>query len=71
MYCIKQEPTHASVGSGHIYAKKRNKKKRQVRRAKKNKWIESQRAKPLTPTKTTDALTGDEEQNGKHKKEEN
>ena len=40
-----------------------------MRRVKKKKGIEAQRVKPLTPSRAIDALIGDEEQNGKHKKE--
>ena len=40
-----------------------------MRRAKKRKGIETQRVKRLTPTWTSDALIGDEEQNRKQKKE--
>ena len=46
-------------------AKEREKMERQVRRAKKTKGIEAQRAKHPTPSRTNDALIGDEEQNGK------
>ena len=52
----------------HIYAKERDKKERQERRAKKQKGIEAQRAKPPTSTRVADALIGDEEHN---KKKEN
>ena len=41
-----------------------------MRKAKKKKEIEAQRAKPPTPTQTIDALIGDEERNGKQRKEE-
>ena len=51
----------------HIYAKERDKKDRQERRAKKQKGIEAQRAKPPTSTRVADALIGDEEQNKKRK----
>ena len=47
-----------------------NKKERQVGRTKKKKGIKAQRAKPPTQTRAFDALIGDEEQNGKQKKEE-
>ena len=39
-------------------------------RREKKKGIEVQRVKPLTPTRATDALIGDEEQTGKKKEEE-
>ena len=45
-----------------INAKKRYKKERQVRRAKKKREIEAQRAKPPTPTRAIDVLIGDKEQ---------
>ena len=48
---------------------KGDKKERQVRRAKKKKWIEAQRTKPTTPTWAVDALIGEKGQNGKQKKE--
>ena len=41
------------------------KKERKVRRVKKIKWIKVQRVKHPTPSRLTDALIGDEEQNGK------
>ena len=47
--------------------KKREKKERQVRRTKKRKGVEAQRVKHPTPSQATDALIGDEEQNGKQK----
>ena len=59
----------ATAGYVPINAKDRNENERQVRRAKKKKGIEEQRAKPPTPTRATNALIGDEEQNGKEKKE--
>ena len=40
-----------------------------MRRAKKKKGIEGQMVKPSTPTRAINALIGDEEQNGKQKKE--
>ena len=55
--------------SARTNAKKRNKKERQVRRVKKKKGIEAQRAKPPTPIWAIEALIGNEEQNGKKKKE--
>ena len=56
------------MGSARIKAKERKKKERQVRRAKKRKGIEEQRAKPSTPSQATDAHIGIEEQSGKQKK---
>ena len=43
-------------------------KNRKVRRAKKRKGIEAQRAKPPTPSQATDTQIGNEEQNEKQKK---
>ena len=39
------------------------------RRAKKREEIEAQRVKPPAPSQATDELIGEEEQNGKQKKE--
>ena len=39
-----------------------------MRRAKKRKGIEARRVKPPTPSRVSDALIGDEEQEGKRKK---
>ena len=50
-------------------AKERERKERQVKREKKRKGTEAQRVKLPTLSRTTDALKGDEEQNGKQKKE--
>ena len=44
---------------------RKNVKERKVRRVKKRKGIEAQRAKHQTLFKETDALIGDGEQNGK------
>ena len=52
-----------------INTKEREKKERQVRREKKRKGIEAQTVKHSTPSRATYALIGDEEQNGKQKKE--
>ena len=57
------------MGSARINAKEREKTERQVRRAKKTKRIKERRTKPPTTTRTIDVLIGDEEQNGKQKKE--
>ena len=51
--------------SARINAKEREK----VRRAKKRKGIEAQRVMPSTPSQANDMHIGDEEQNGKQKKE--
>ena len=40
-----------------------------MRRAKKRKGIEAQRAKPFTPSQAIEALIGEEEQNGNQKEE--
>ena len=58
----------ATVGSARINVKEREKKERQVRRMKERKGIEAPRVKYPTPSRATDALIGDEEQNGKQKK---
>ena len=50
-------------------AKERDKKKRQVRREKKMKGIETQRENHSTPSRAIDALTGDEEQNGNRREQ--
>ena len=55
----------ATAGSARINAKEREKKERQVGRAKKRKGIEAQGVKPSTPSRATDALVGEEEQKGK------
>ena len=49
------------MGSARTNDKEREKKEGDVRRAKKRKEIEAQRAKPPTPTQAIDALIGDEE----------
>ena len=54
-----QEPILASAGSAHI-----NGKERKEKRGKKRKGIEAQRVKHPTPPRATDALIGEEEQNG-------
>ena len=59
-------PTTAKLT--RINVKERDKKGRQVRRAKKKKWVEAQRVKPLTTSRGIDALIGNEEQNGKQKR---
>ena len=58
------------MGRRTFKAKKKDKKERRVRRTKKNKGIEAQGVKPPTQTRAIDALIGEEEQNGKQKKEE-
>ena len=45
-----------------------NAKEKETRRGKKRKGIEAHRVKLPTPSQATDALTGDEEQNGKQKR---
>ena len=66
LLCYNLNPDAA--GSARINVKGREKKERQLRRAKKRKGIEAQRAKPSTPSQAIDAHMGDEEQNGKHRK---
>ena len=66
---IRQTPNPGTAGSARMNAKEREKKERQVRRAKKTKGSKGQRKKLPTPTRAIDALIGDEEQNGKQKKE--
>ena len=56
------------MGPARISAEKRDKKERKARRVKKRKGIEAQRVKHPTLSHATDALTGDEEQNGKQKR---
>ena len=55
------------MGFALINGKKRGKNERQVRRAKKNKGIKTQRAKSPIPTQAIDALIGDEEKNENRK----
>ena len=57
---IIQEPIPVNVGSACI-----NAKERETRRGKKRKGIEAHRVRHRTTSQATDALTGDEEQNGK------
>ena len=52
-----------------INAKERDEKEKQVRRAKREKGSKGRRGKPPTPTRARDALIGDEEHNGKQKKQ--
>ena len=61
---IKQKPTTATMGLARINAKKRNKKERSEKREER-KGIEAQRAKHPSPSRVTDALIGDEEENRK------
>ena len=51
-----------------INAKERDKKERKVGRMKKRNGIVAQRVKHPTPSRVADALTEDEEQNGKKKR---
>ena len=60
---IIREPIPANAGSARI-----NAKKRKARRRKKRKGIEAHRVRHPTPSQATDALIGDEEQNGKRKR---
>ena len=52
-----------------INAKEKEKKEKQGKRAKKRKGTEAKRTKLLPPSRAIDALTGDDEQNRKPKKE--
>ena len=56
-----------SAGSARINVKEREKKGREVRRAKKRKRIEAQGAKLSTPSQANDALMGEEEKNNRKK----
>ena len=60
----------ANPGSARINAKERDKKEKQVTKAKKKNGIKVQRMKPPAPTPVIDTFIGDEEQNGKQKKNE-
>ena len=62
-------PNPATAWSVRADPNEREKKETQVRRVKKGKVINGQRAKSPTPAQALDALIGDEEQNGKEKKE--
>ena len=57
------------MGSASINAKEIE-KERKVRRVKKRKWIEAQRAKPSTPSQAINAHIGNEKQNGNPKKKQ-
>ena len=67
-YLLYYNRNPATARSLRIHAKERGKKKGKVRRAKKRKGVEAERAKLSTPSQATDAHIGDEEQNGKQKK---
>ena len=58
-----------TAGSASINAKEIE-KERKVRRVKKRKWIEAQRAKPSTPSQAINAHIGNEKQNGNPKKKQ-
>ena len=62
---IIRELTAANAGSARI-----NAKERETRIWKKRKVFEAHRVKHPTPSQATDALTGEEEKNGKQKSEE-
>ena len=68
---IKQRPNPATAGSARINAKERDKKKRQVKRAKKKKGMKEQRGNLLPQHGAIAALMGDEKQNGNMKKKRN
>ena len=55
----------ATATSAHINVKERKKNERRVKR---KKGIEAQRVNHPTPSRATDVLIGDEEQNGKLKR---
>ena len=59
----------ATEGSTRMKDKEREKREGQVGIEKKKKGSRKQRAKPLSPAPAIDAVIGDEEQNGKQKKE--
>ena len=67
IYLLYYNLNPATTGSARINGKERE-KKGQVRRAKKRKGMEAQGVKPSTRARTTDALTGEKEQNRKQKK---
>ena len=67
IYFIRQRTNPITAELPSINAKKRDKKERQVIKAK-EKWITVKR-KPLTPPQTSDAFIWEEEQNGKNKEE--
>ena len=54
-------PNPYTAVSARMNAKERDKKERKVRRVKIRKGIEAQRVKHPTPSRATDALTGEEE----------
>ena len=62
LYIIIRRPIPANAGLARINAKERKV------RWKKRKGIEAHRVKNPTPSQATDALIGDEEQNGKQKR---
>ena len=64
IYLLFKTLNAATVGLLRINAKERHE-----RRAKERKSIEAQSVKPPTPSRAINALIGDEEQNGKRKKE--
>ena len=65
IYLLYYNLNPATTGSARINGKEREKKKGQVRRAKKRKGMEAQGVKPSTRARTTDALTGEKGQNRK------
>ena len=66
---MKVQPDPATAGSTCTNAK-REKKERQMRRARERKGIKAQMVKPPTTPWETDMLIGDEEKNGKQKEEQ-
>ena len=67
---IIRKPTPDNAGSARVNAKERYKKERRGRRAKEWKGIAAQMGELPTPTRSIDALIGDEQQNKKKKTEE-
>ena len=63
-----KEAAAVTAVSVRINAKEREKKERKVRIVKKMKGIDAERVKYSTAFQATDALIGDEEQNGKQKR---
>ena len=57
IYLLYYNLNSTNAGSARINTKEREKKERQVRRAKERKGIEAQRAKPSTPSQAIDRET--------------
>ena len=65
LFIITGEPTLTTVSSTCINTKEKEKKKKQMREAKKRKGFEAHRVKHPTPSWAINALIGNEEPNGK------